>query len=1378
MFIAVAFFLTAGSGTVAASEPSAIVLTDHAAIRVNNDTELAKLIADNSWTGDGSAGSPYLITALKIDALDGPNTIFIGNTTAHVVISDCELFNVSYVNWPYAYGSAVMLFNTTNIVVENNTIHDCDEGGIDVIQSDGIVINNNTVTNVYYGIDLYTSENSEVSDNVISSSLYSGVYIFWSNDSVVSDNICHGSGYGLYLSAGDGNTISNNDFSQNSYCMFITYYSTNNTLTGNNCSSGSDYGIYMEFSDLNTISYNNCSNEPLQGVYLSYCENNTIAHNTLNGNGEDGIFMEYSNNNTISYNTATNNIDGAHIEFSNYNTVTGNNLSGNSDGIYMYVADHNLITGNTCDDNQYVGIYLSYECNNNTASNNECHKNSQYGMPFSSGFQISNSNHNIISNNNVSDNWYSNIGVFASNNNTISGNTVYGSSYSAVYLRAGSCYNTISNNDCTNVTGTGNGIGLDSGCYNNTIIGNDVSGRYYGLIIYRSSNNTLTDNLCGECYFGIFVQSNSPNNTLSGNDVSGSACGIFLLESSYNTIADNQCDGCQNGMLLASGSCYNLIVDNEGTGCWYGMSFSTDCNFNTISRNAFSTSSSYGLYMVDGCQYNSIKDNEFTECANSGIYLINCPYNTIDWNICERNNVGIALRDSVSCIMANNTCHNSYAGIIVDDSVGATIENNTCLGYGGEWGIAVLSSSNCRVLYNTCGNSETGIYLSGDGLTMGSETVAHNTCSDCLYCGIYLGWTCSSIIESNHCVNNLGFGIVADSGSCGDQIINNVLNDNNEAGLLISENSNGNLVRYNVISRNIIGIEMESGCAGNLIIGNAIVGNEGYGVHVDGCNSNTFINNKFIGNNGATEVFDEDHVQANDTGSNSWSTGAYGNYWADWVSPDENNDGIVDLEYHLDGNSANQDHYPLAITLDIVSPASGSAQSDLRATVSGIGRSVYFGIDEMTWYNAATGVSGVCSGTSSWSCDIDLKEGENLITITMWCSNGMEITDTVMIYRDTTAPTATITFPSAGGYATPDVNMKWTASDDYSGVWTTKVALDGGWWVFVDGDSYTFEGLSQGAHVLHLKVTDKCGNTFETSVTFTVDAVRPTIDITSPAEGYHNGTGSVTVKWTASDAMSGIDYYLVSADGKTWTKVNVTSFTLAGLDEGEYTVLVRAYDKAGNYNETSVGIVVDMTAPTAGITPSGAGNPIDAVIRVEFSEAMDTSSVTIVVSGVTGTVSWSDNVATFTPSSLTAGAQYIVVVSGKDLAGNAFTANGTFSVAATGSIAGRLIDADGNPMANMTVTLDNGMSVKTDSDGRFAFEGVSPGAHELKVSADGYDTATRDVTVEAGKTIDAHTMQLEESSEDDSTTIVIAIAAIVIIVALAGAMFVMRGKKA
>ena len=50
-------------------------------------------------------------------------------------------------------------------------------------------------------------------------------------------------------------------------------------------------------------------------------------------------------------------------------------------------------------------------------------------------------------------------------------------------------------------------------------------------------------------------------------------------------------------------------------------------------------------------------------------------------------------------------------------------------------------------------------------------------------------------------------------------------------------------------------------------------------------------------------------------------------------------------------------------------------------------------------------------------------------------------------------------------------------------------------------------------------------------------------------------------------SLSEIDHYEVF-DGNSWQNVGLdTSYSIGGLTDGLYTVLVRAYDKAGNVNQ-------------------------------------------------------------------------------------------------------------------------------------------------------------------------------------------------------------------
>jgi hypothetical protein len=84
-----------------------------------------------------------------------------------------------------------------------------------------------------------------------------------------------------------------------------------------------------------------------------------------------------------------------------------------------------------------------------------------------------------------------------------------------------------------------------------------------------------------------------------------------------------------------------------------------------------------------------------------------------------------------------------------------------------------------------------------------------------------------------------------------------------------------------------------------------VLPNAGYDVYFYGSNSNYIHHNNFINNNaGGVQAYD-------DTGTNYWNTSSEGNYWSDWTSPDNNNDGIVDYPYQIDGGAGVKDNYPL-----------------------------------------------------------------------------------------------------------------------------------------------------------------------------------------------------------------------------------------------------------------------------------------------------------------------------------------------------------------------------------------------------------------------------------------------------------------------------------
>jgi iron complex outermembrane receptor protein len=72
---------------------------------------------------------------------------------------------------------------------------------------------------------------------------------------------------------------------------------------------------------------------------------------------------------------------------------------------------------------------------------------------------------------------------------------------------------------------------------------------------------------------------------------------------------------------------------------------------------------------------------------------------------------------------------------------------------------------------------------------------------------------------------------------------------------------------------------------------------------------------------------------------------------------------------------------------------------------------------------------------------------------------------------------------------------------------------------------------------------------------------------------------------------------------------------------------------------------------------------------------------------------------------------------------------------ATGSISGRVTEADGAPIAGAQVVLDGGQQGTLSNDlGSFSLRGVTPGTHSLLIERIGFSTYTGQVTVTAGAT--------------------------------------------
>lgn len=185
----------------------------------------------------------------------------------------------------------------------------------------------------------------------------------------------------------------------------------------------------------------------------------------------------------------------------------------------------------------------------------------------------------------------------------------------------------------------------------------------------------------------------------------------------------------------------------------------------------------------------------------------------------------------------------------------------------------------------------------------------------------------------------------------------------------------------------------------------------------------------------------------------------------------------------------------------------------------------------------------------------------------------------------------------------------------------------------------------------------------------------------------------------------------------------------------------------------------DTTPPTVTSSnpASGAtGVGINSAISVTFSEAMDASTINATTftvkagsTAVPGTVSYSGNTATFTPTdNLATSTSYTATVTTgvKDLAGNQLASDYvlTFTtgtgIGITGSVTVNVAGPDGNtPIAGASVEVSDqgspgsGTKKVTDINGFVEFNGVSPGNKQITIDA-GVFKYVNTITVQGGTT--------------------------------------------
>lgn len=1373
---------------------------------IYGDDDLEQQALAMGWEGTGTISDPIIVEGLNIDGDDGDYCISIFKTNLSFEIRNSTFHNATSINNPYSYGYGILIRECSNITFVNCTSKD-NMRGCQITGSDNI-----------------SFEQSSFQENT-----QGNLFSFNSNDVSVKGCNSTKSQTNVYFSGGKGAIFSDCYFETAHGSNFDIWYSSDFTIEG--CTYVN--GDYSRFTNANDFVLRDCSFENTRVLLSAYpttiLTGNVYQDSTLEISNYKGTHLWENRffNGGIRLYVSTTEFDKIEIPINN--TVNGHPVLFEYDIDY----DNGTIPGNW-------GQYILGNVSNLIFDGLEMDGS---GFPITlikgnhviiDDARLSNATNCIsagyckdliISNSTLFDIMERAIHVESSENVIIRGNDIARSTI-GISVSSYSTSSIVFNNHIQECM---YGIEMGGGLLNVVARGNVLESNSWGIYFFHNTRwgNRITENYVrNSTNIGIHMHDVSGTHLISENIVSGTLdTGIearlsFDIMISGNIITDS---GMRSIFLNNSGRC--KLYSNEVGNIGITLRVTSSDDLNTIPKNNTVNSmpihhvtgngegrtipDTAGQIIVDYCNGLTIEDLEFN---NISYPIVVSKSNSLTIKNCEFNDCGrgsIILPDLSSVVIEYNNFTRGVRGIEIIN-VYSWMEKNLQIQFNN---FTSLTDRAVRI-YNV-----KGAWIEGNRILDSGKGMIINWCNNCT-------------VKENLFLDLSGVGLLLDNANYFRIMESNFIS----CGIGVHETfeSNNNLYTFN----------MFKDCTGPAIIID------------DLCYKARLYNNAFIGNNGTGSSLTVGRPQVRDLfGQGKWyHPDGTGNYWHDLTSPDDDEDGRVDIPYNILNDRT--DDYPLTeIPFTLASPPT------LPYAIGGKGFiEVGWGIPEDTRMMPVTcytifryNETGEDEVTKEVDGDIHIFRDFSMLddipyTYYIQARTGLgtgEMTGPLTAASDGTPPIVNITSPISGMVTNEtSVIVVWESSDPFSGsgIATASVALDGGVKLEVEPvGSLDLVGLTAGNHTVEIEVVDNVGNPVQASTTFTVDLDLPEIEIILPVNGTIFNKDSVNVQWNGTDNTSMIRNHSIRLDGGKWVEVRTNvSRILTNLSEGPHRFDVMARDLGGNFNVTTVHFIVDTISPSLNIAkiengsyhkigrvlinwsasdagtgmekvslyiddvldteflrmeelyieglidgehsiklvamdiagnsesititvfvdtlpphvleyhPVGDGITSEIIVSVMFSEEMDWDAMTLVFQGVPVTFDVFENdISYHPPYGLDMGLEYVVSITGTDLAGNPISFQWNFSTDKVGTIRGQVVSEDGDPIEGVSVILNGNKISLTDQNGFYRFN-LTMGSYQIDISMDGYYSKTIHIDVSAGTTSDAGQTTLVRTQEDDN----------------------------
>lgn len=224
------------------------------------------------------------------------------------------------------------------------------------------------------------------------------------------------------------------------------------------------------------------------------------------------------------------------------------------------------------------------------------------------------------------------------------------------------------------------------------------------------------------------------------------------------------------------------------------------------------------------------------------------------------------------------------------------------------------------------------------------------------------------------------------------------------------------------------------------------------------------------------------------------------------------------------------------------------------------------------------------------SCDLPLPEGTGTANYIVTSSSGQTVSGSSTWQRDGTPPDIVVNLPPVdgmNGWYVSEADLSATATDGISGLSSLLASADGGASWVTPPIQFT-----DGSHSVLIRARDVAGNEATVAKVIQVDRTPPLAQITSHWDG-EVVQGEVRLSGTLMDGTSGPEGGEISTDGGgSWQSVLMEaggswSYTWRSGEtpNGEYTVQMRGWDRAGNVSGmSSISLIVNNAPPVVSIT--------------------------------------------------------------------------------------------------------------------------------------------------------------------------------------------------